>query len=87
MSYCPYYLPDLKTQSHLSGQNLFSHTDRDGHEYIKMYIKKNKKRYSVEFKKQIQIQNTVWENLFKYKYKILCGKMYLNTKYSVEKFI
>ncbi len=74
MSYCPYYLPDLKTQSHLSGQNLFSHTDRDGHEYIKMYIKKTKK-------------DTVWN--LKDKYKIQYGKIYLNTntKYCVGKCI
>ncbi len=28
---------------------------------------------------KIKIQNTLWKNVFKYKYKILCGKMYLNT--------
>jgi len=28
---------------------------------------------------KIKIRNTVWKNLFKYKYKIRYGKMYLNT--------
>ncbi len=36
---------------------------------------------------KIKIQNTVWTNVFKYKYKILCGKMYLNTNTVFWKYI